>query len=160
MKQLFITFLLMTFLGCASLKRVAYQDSQFEQLKENHGILALSVRTMDKINHISIVSSVAGQDFNIDFPAIGNNLFLFEVPEGEYCIQRIHLARGTLVFRGASSEASRGICTLVEADTVNYSGEIFLSNPPRVISNYPYFVRQLKQNYPSTCKQYIGEGCE
>ncbi len=146
--------------ACASLKKTVFNDKEYAQIKPGNGLLAFSLHIFTDINHINIISSNAGQDFNISFPPAGESLYLYEVPAGEYCIQRVQTPRGWTSFKSTTSHDAKGICTLVEDETIAYSGEIYFTGGARVTSNYPNFIKQLKIKFPLVCKHYIGKACE
>ncbi|MFT6732303.1 MAG: hypothetical protein ACJAS9_000483 [Polaribacter sp.] len=160
MKNIIICSSAIIISSCASLAIPTLPDESSKNIAPGNGVLALTLNTIEKINHISIESSKAGHNFVIKWPSIGENIFLYEVPAGEYCLNRATYNQGTVYFKDAYSHNSKGFCTIVEEGSLSYSGHIFLRLNPSSINRYQAFVRKLNREYPNTCKEFIGKSCD
>lgn len=156
MKQFSISIaILFSFLGCSSLNIATLKDNQTSEMPAGTGILALVTNTIEPINHISVVGP---KNFVIKWPKIGETVNLYVLPEGEYCLQKMTIGRYKVIFRSGEYD-TRGVCVTVEADTLNYSGHIYLRAETITQFRYPQFIRQMSRLYPETCKTYIGNDC-
>jgi len=160
MKNLLNLVLIISLSSCASLSIPTLTDVNSKMIAPGNGVLALTLNTVQRINHISIDSSNPGHNFVIKWPPIGENIFLYEVKAGEYCLERLTFNTFTVSFKDAYSHSSKGICTVVEEGALAYSGHIFLGPNTTTYNYYSSFVQKLNREYPNTCKEFIGESCE
>ena len=151
-KLTLVFFTLLALSGCMSLAPVT---DEAPPLQPGYGIYAIALDTVEDINSLFVSGK---QNFVIKWPPVGKTLYLYQVPAGEYCIREAHIKNYVVTFRKGSN--AKGFCTYVEADTINYSGHIFLRANSQFIQDYSHFVRLMARKYPKLCREFIGDACE
>lgn len=153
MIRILFLFFLLILSGCLGIPPV--QDTQLAPLKPGHGLFALTLNSIDEINHIYVSGP---QNLVVKWPPKGQNIFIYEVPEGQYCMRDLTMGDYKVTFKRGYD--ATGFCSYVEAGTINYSGHIYLRAPTSTVRfNYPRFIELMSKKFPNICKEYIGDKC-
>ena len=138
--------------ACSSLPLM--QDGPV-QLGPGEGLAAVTFDTLDALTHVSLMPREGGRKLQITTVPAGRTIYLFVVPEGEYCFTRFQFANWGFTARQGGDLA----CFKVQAGQLAYSGTL----APRVegknivnhqVQDMPGFRILLQQQYPQVAQQF------
>lgn len=149
-----LTFLLLTACGSQYVVKQDHQGSD-RGLAEGEGYLGFEINTLDKLYNVQMKHVEKNDNFYIGTADVGYNLYVLNLPEGEYCFIGFDAYNLRVDFN------DRGFCTYVEAGEMNYFNYFQVRNPITTsLSFFDEFVVSLNQKFPNICAQYIGEQCK
>jgi hypothetical protein len=133
------------------------QQDQPVVLASGQGLAAIVLDTLDPLEQVTFVSSDGNNKLTIAALPIGLNLYLFQVPAGDYCFTRFQFGRWNFF---PQDKVQQFGCFAVKAGQLGYSGTL----SPRVINGEEMTHQQfepesfrdlLAQRYPIIAKQFM-----
>lgn len=141
--------------GCSPLQPI--QQDRALVLAKGDGIAAVQFNSPDNLNKIQLVAEADSSALlNIPDAPKGKSLYLFEVPAGNYCLQRLYFGHALIFNKGAKLG-----CFAVSAGQVGFSGEYqphAASDGQVAVEQHldaAYSQRQLQQAYPHIAAQFL-----
>lgn len=140
--------------GCSNIQPL--QQGEPPRLGKGEGLAAVMMDTADPLSEV-FIRPAGGNGTALEIPSIpvGQNVYLFKAPAGNYCFQQFHY--GDILFFGRGADLD---CFNVPAGELGYSGDL----APRVVNgqviihqNYDFdaFQRLLKKQYPQIAAQFL-----
>ncbi len=126
------------------------------QLNLNEGYIGLVFHSNSNLRMVEIYPEKQNQPkIHISYLLKGDNLLLYKLPVGIYCIERYAIGEIDVKIIGG------GLCFDVAAGLINYPGHIVASYEDTFFDNkIDEFVKLLSKKYPAVCKEFLLSLCD
>ena len=131
------------------------QQDQPVTLPSGDGLAAVTLDTLDPLNHIAIAASHGFTKLEIVSVPVGQHVYLFSVPAGEYCLTRFQFNQWSFTAKKGGDLA----CFTVAAGALAYSGTLAPRVEGKTIVSHQVqdpvgFRIMLQQQYPAVARQF------
>ncbi len=131
------------------------QQDQAVQLPAGDGLAAVTLDTLDPLDHVAIADAHGFTRLEIVSVPVGQHIYLFPVPVGEYCLTRFQFRQWTFT----SKKGSEPTCFKVKAGALSYSGTLAPRVEGETIVNHQVqdpagFRIMLQQQYPAVAREF------